>query len=218
MTTACCVWVHGHVPFTSDYVIRLASMVKRHMDRPYRFVCLCDKPYMLAHQQGIERIQIPKPERGIFGWWSKLRLFDASLGLSGRILYLDLDTLVVKSLAPILDYPSKFALIPDAGNFRGRGSLAVVKQFNSSVMVWDAGVNAQLWDDWTPAVAKSLWGDQDWVSEQMPEADRMPAGWFPRLSELKENRPGPDCKVVLVKKPKPAEAVKLYPWISEYWC
>ena len=216
MTTVVCVWVHGHVPFTSDYVIRLASMVSRHMDRPYRFVCLCDKPYQLGRSQGIEKIQIPKP-KDIFGWWSKMSIFDASHGFTGRMLYLDLDTLVVKSLAPILDYPSKFALIPDAGNFRGRGSLAVVKRFNSSVMVWDAGVNTQLWDDWTPAVAKRLHGDQDYIGEQMPGADTMPISWFPRLSELNGQPPKADAKVVLCKVPKNVEAAKLYPWVAEAW-
>jgi hypothetical protein len=215
--TILCVWVHGHVPFTADYVTRLASMVQRHMDRPCRFVCLCDKPYQLARTEGIEKIQIPKPDKSVFGWWSKLSVFDPSHGFTGRMLYLDLDTLVVKSLAPILDYPSPFALIPDAGNFQGRGALAVVKRFNSSVMVWDAGVNAQLWEEWSPAVAKSLWGDQDWISEQMPQADTMPAEWFPRLSELHGQEPGKDAKVVLVKKPKNSEAVKLHPWVAEAW-
>jgi hypothetical protein len=84
-------------------------------------------------------------------------------------------------------------------------------------MVWDAGVNHQLWDDWQPEVAKLMWGDQDWLSEQMPEADTMPAEWFPRVSELKENRPGPDAKVVLCKKPKNQDAASLYPWVAEAW-
>lgn len=217
MTTVICVWVHGHVPFTADYVTRLASMVKRHMDRPYRFVCLCDKPFLLARNAGIERLQIPKPEKGMFGWWSKLSMFDPSHGFTGRMLYLDLDTLVMQSLAPILDYPSPFALVPHGGTFRSRGGLKVLDRFNSSVMVWDAGVNHQLWDNWQPEVAKLLWGDQDFISEQMPDADTMPLEWFPRISELRERRPGPEVKVVLVKKPKPIDAVKIYPWIAEYW-
>lgn len=217
MTSIVCVWVHGHVPFTSEYVIRLASMVKRHMDRPYRFVCLCDKPFLLARNSGIERIQIPKPEKGMFGWWSKLQVFSDAHGFTGRMLYLDLDTLVMQSLAPILDYPSPFALVPHGGTFRSRGGLKVLDRFNSSVMVWDAGVNHRLWDDWRPEVPKLLWGDQDWISEQMPEADTMPLEWFPRVSALKETPPGPEAKVVLCKKPKQTEAVKLYPWVAEAW-
>ncbi len=217
MTTVVCVWVHGHVPFTSDYVIRLASMVKRHMDRPYRFVCLCDKPYMLSRNEGIERILISKPEKNVFGWWSKLSVFNEAHGFKGRMIYLDLDTLVMQSLAPILDYPSKFALIPHGGTFRSRAGLKVLDRFNSSVMVWDAGVNRHLWDDWSPAVAKLLWGDQDWISDQMPEADTMPLSWFPRISELKEARPSPEAKVILIKKPKNEDAARLYPWVAEAW-
>ena len=44
MTTVACVFVRGHVPFTAEYVTRLAAMVKRWMDRPYQFVCLTDSP------------------------------------------------------------------------------------------------------------------------------------------------------------------------------
>ncbi len=194
-------------------------MVKRHMDRPYRFVCLCDKPYMLSRNEGIERILIPKPDpkTKIYGWWSKIELFNQAHGFKGRMLYLDLDTLVLQPLAPILDYPSKFALVPHGGTFRTRGGLKVLDRFNSSVMVWDAGVNHQLWDDWRPEVAGLLWGDQDWISEQMPEADTMPLEWFPRVSALRENGPGPEAKIVLVKKPKNEDAAKLYPWVAEAW-
>jgi hypothetical protein len=206
------------VPFTSDYVARLASMVKRNMNRPYRFVCLCDKPFLIARNRNIERILIPKPEKGLFGWWSKLHLFRSDIFEPGqRILYLDLDTLVMQDLAPILDYPSPFALVPHCGQFRTRGGLKVLDRFNSSVMVWDAGVNYRLWDEWRPEIAKLLWGDQDWISEQMPEADTMPIEWFPRVSGLLEQPPGPEVKVVLCKKPKNSEAVKLYPWVAEAW-
>lgn len=217
MTTIACVFVRGHVPFTADYVVKLAAMVKRSIDRPYRFVCLTDRPFLLRHSKGIDCIHIPRPTGKTFGWWSKVRLFDESLGLTGRVLYLDLDTLIVGALGPILDFPSTFALVPHGGQFRTRNGLQVLDRFNSSVMVWDAGVNARLWSNWTPAATTRLWGDQDWISEQMPEADTMPLEWFPRISELHGNPPTPPAKVLLVKKPKNTEAARIYPWFREAW-
>lgn len=214
MTTVVCVWVRGHVPFTLEYVVRLRSMVRRHLAREHRFVCLTDRPQFMP--EGIEGVVIPSP-KPLKGWWSKIHLFSPAVGLTGRVLYLDLDTLVVSSLDPILDYPAPFALAPDAGTFRPKGELQVVKRFNSSVMAWDAGVNHRLFEAWTPAVAERLWGDQDWIGEQLPEAAAMPIWWFPRLSELDGKPPSEAAKVVLAKKPKNDVAADLYPWFGQIW-
>jgi hypothetical protein len=213
MITVACVLVKGHVVYQTEYVTNLRAMVARHLQRPHRFVCLTDRPQWLSH---VETIQIPTASP-LKGWWAKIRLFDQSLGLSGRVLYLDLDTLVVGSLDPIVDFPAPFALVPDAGTFRAPAGLSVVKRFNSSVMVWDAGVNASLYDQWTPAVASRLWGDQDWIGEQMPYAAPMPLGWFPRLSELGGKPPTNGARVVLAKKPKNVIAADLYPWFNQKW-
>jgi len=214
VTTVLCVWVKAQVDYSDEYVYRLQTMVARWMDdRPYRFVCLTDRPWEI---RGIDTIPIPAP-RPLKGWWSKVRCFDAALRLSGRVLYLDLDTLVVGPLSEILDYPSRFALVPPGGTFEGKGPLKTVRRFNSSVMVWDNGVNHRLFDDWTPSVAMRLWGDQDWIGEQYPIADAMPSEWFPRISELGDEPPAVDAKVVLVKTPKNEEAAKRWPWVDAVW-
>jgi hypothetical protein len=217
-TTVTCVFVKGHVPFTVDYVTRLAAMVNRLMDRPYSFVCFTDRPEQIPSH--IRTIQIPNL-RPLWGWWSKLECFNAAHGLTGRILYLDLDSLVVAPLAPILDYPSPFALIPNAGTFQGsvrrNGRRRLVPLYNSSCMVWDAGVNRKLFDKWTPSIAADLHGDQDHIAEMMPHLGQFPLAWFPRISELGNEPPGPEAKVVLVKKPKNEEAAKRWPWVDAAW-
>lgn len=219
--TVVCVWVRGHVPFTAEYVVRLEAMVRRFVDREFSFVCLTDKPSMVP--AGIQTIRVPSPGE-LKGWWSKLQVFSPAMGFSGRVLYLDLDSLIVSALAPIIDYPAKFALIPHSGNFQGAPGRAVVKLFNSSVMVWDAGEPAtsvnvsDLFRRWTPDVANRLWGDQDWIGEQARTYARpMPLAWFPRLSEI-QGPPFPEgAKVILAKKPKNLEAAKRWPWFAEAW-
>lgn len=213
MITVVCVLVKGHVPFKVEYVTKLKAMVARHLKRPHRFVCLTDRPEWF-HM--VDTIYVPSP-RPLKGWWSKIHLFDALNGFTGRVLYLDLDSLVMNALDPIVDFPAPFALVPDAGHFQGKGELKVVKRFNSSVMVWNAGVNTSLFDGWTPDVAARLWGDQDWIGEQMPDASVMPLEWFPRLSDLGHDLPGPLAKVVLMKKPKNIIAAQLYPWVAQHW-
>ncbi len=213
MTTVVCVWVKGHVPFTPEYVTRLQSMVERWIDRPHRFVCLTDQPHLV---RGVETIRVPTPAP-LKGWWSKIELYNPTHGLLGRVLYLDLDTLIVGPLGPILDFPAAFALVPDAGSFVPHNGRVCVKRFNSSVMVWNAGCNRRLFDEWTPAVAKRLWGDQDFIGEQMPDAETFPAAWCPRLSEVSTPPFAEDVKVILSKVPKNHIAAKTLPWFRPLW-
>lgn len=214
MTTIACVWVRGHVPFTATYVTRLYAMVSRWMDRPFRFVCLTDRPRVVPDI--IEPIEV-QPPPGCFAWWTKVQLFNPSLPLTGRVLYLDLDTLVVGALGPIVDYPAPFALVPDAGTFQTRNGLGLVKRFNSSVMVWNAGEQADLYRKWNVRVADRLHGDQDWIGEQVPDAAKMPLAWFPRLSELSGPPLPTEARVILAKKPKNDVAAKKWPWVRELW-
>lgn len=211
--TVACVLVHGHVKFTLEYVRRLQSMVAKNMDRPYRFVCLTDQPESMP--AAVEAIPIVHPQN-FKGWWAKINLFRPGL-FTGRVLYLDLDVLIVAPLAPIIDYPARMALVPDgAPNFEGQGELRTVHRYNSSVMVWDAGVPDDLFKSWTPAVAERLWGDQDFIGEQMPSEMTMPAEWFPRISAVQPPWPA-DTKVVLVKKPKNHLAANRWPWFERAW-
>jgi len=215
MITVACVFVKGHVPFTPEYVTNLRSMVARHLKRAHKFVCLTDRPELF--HSDMECINIDRLPKSIKGWWAKMAIFDPSLDLGDRVLYLDLDTLIVDALDPIVDYPTDFALIPHSGNF-APGSHLIVRKFNSSVMVFDPVTVAPLFkyfdivDD-----TNRYWGDQDLIGDRMPNADVMPLEWFPRLSELKEQAPLPPAKVVLAKVPKNTIAAKLYPWFATAW-
>jgi len=212
--TVCCVWVRANVPYTAEYVVRLAAMVRRWIDRPYRFVCLTDRPEALP--AAVETVRIPWAG-DLPGWWAKVGLFDPALGLTGRVLALDLDVVIVAALGPILDYPAAFALAPHAGTFAGRDGRSVVPRFNSSVMVWEGGTETDLYTRWSPAVARRLWGDQDWIGEQRPDAVTLPAEWFPRISTIGAGPVPPAARVVLVKTPKNAEAARRYRWVREAW-
>lgn len=221
MLTVACVFMRGPYPYTIDYVIRLERMVRKHLDRPFRFVCLTDRAKDIV-PWGIEAIPIPNlkgivPDNGV-GYWSKVWLFHPDMGWNGRVLFLDLDTLVVNALDPIVDYPASLALASDVLTHSNsdRFGRRVVRRFNSSVMVWDGGLHTDLFTRWTPDVAQKLSTDQDWIGEQSEEAKAMPLEWFPRISQAQPPW-ADDAKVVLVKKPKNAEASKKWPWFDEMW-
>jgi len=215
MITVACVLVRGHVGFTTEYVTKLKSMVERHLKRPHRFVCLTDRPHLLD----CETIPIQTP-RDIFAWWAKVELFNSANGLDGRVLYLDLDVLIVGDLDEIVDYPAPFALVPHAGQWQGKGRLKVVPLYNSSVMVFDAERVHRLYSNWSPPVTERLWGDQDWIGERMPGEATMPLKWFPRLSEINNGTDlilAPGARVVLCKKPKNHVARQTWRWFDQMW-
>lgn len=217
-TTVACVWVEGEYPYSAEYVVRLQRMVWRWMDRPIRFVCLTDRPEALAGE--VETVRVAKLPG--MAPWTKLELFNPARSWPGRVLYLDLDVLVVAPLTSILEAPGPFALTDDpAAMHRPRKKdafgRAIVRRFNSSVMVWDGGTQTELYTGWKPSVADRLSGDQDWIGEQAPYAHAMPRPWFPRLSEVVKP-PFPDgTKVVLAKVPKNHVAAKEWPWFDALW-
>jgi len=214
--TVACVFVKGEYPYTPEYVQRLKVMVTRWCDRPFSFVCLTDQPELLP---GIETITITKPH-GCFAYWTKLHLFNPARLWSGRVLYLDLDTLIVAPLAPIIDAPVPFALTADppkpSERTHDKYGRRIVRRFNSSVMVWDGGTQTHLYTSFQPSDAGRLSGDQDFIGERAPEALGLPRAWFPRLSEVTEP-PFGAAKVILSKVPKNHLAVAQIPWFDAYW-
>lgn len=214
--TVACVYVRGEYPYGVEYVSRLAAMVRRWLSQPCRFVCLTDQPE--AMPEGVEPIAIKK----LLGFapWSKLELFNPARQWSGRVLYLDLDTLIVAPLDELLAVDAPFVITADPTNKKNRThdsfGRAIVRRFNSSVMAWTGGTQTDLYTDWTPAVAERLSGDQDWIGERKPDAQTWPRDWFPRLSEL-SGPPSQPAKVVLVKVPKNHLAVEAFPWFAPLW-
>lgn len=215
--TVVCLLVRGEYPYTSEYVRRLEVMVRRYLQRPYRFVCLTDQPEAMP---GVEAMRVERLNG--FAFWTKLRVFEHDHLWGGRVLYLDLDSLIVAPLDRIVDFPAPLALTTDAlvderkHIDRDRYNRQLIRRFNSSVMVWNAGTQTDLYTKWTPADADRLSTDQDWIAEQAPHAFGMPLAWFPRASRVQPPWPA-DATVVLAKKPKGFDAVAKWPWFDEAW-
>lgn len=217
VTTVTCLFVQGEYPYTPEYVTRLRAMVTRWIDRPFRFVCLTDQPWLFA--EDIQTVHVQKLPG--FAPWTKLELFNPARKWSGRMLYLDLDVLLVSSLAPIIDVAAPFAITADpprsGQRTRDAYGRAIVRKFNSSVMVWNGGAHTTLYLDWTPAFATRLSGDQDYIAERLPQAKTLPREWFPRLSEV-VRPPWPEAaKVILVKVPKPHIVAQEQAWFAPLW-
>ena len=88
-----------------DYVNRLHAMVSRNLSG-FRFTCITDDPSGL--QAGIETLPFPPlgcdypdTRRGI---WDKARLWRSDIGLTGPILFVDLDVLITGRMEPFFEH------------------------------------------------------------------------------------------------------------------
>jgi hypothetical protein len=146
--------------YTDDDVHILKDMVARNLG-DHRFRCLSDRS-----RSGID---CTITGTGWPGWWSKLELF---LVAKGPTLYLDLDTVVVDELTPLLSrslsMPANWAQSGHGGcqssvmSWSGDYS-AIAKAFNPRLLHEPESGNYGRYGD------KRLWGDQEFITEQMGE-------------------------------------------------
>ena len=150
-----CVWVGDKYPI--EYVRKLHSMVKRNLSMPFRFACLSDNEVNIP---GVERYH---PRHDWPGWWQKVALFDPDLFPRGRrVLYLDLDVVVCRSIDNLCCVADPLALVENFSPNRARSP------HNSSVMVWDAGgIATRIYERFHPQVMSDLHGDQCWIWRAM---------------------------------------------------
>lgn len=141
-----------------EYVERLRNMVSRHLTVPYEFVCLTDDQHPI---DGVRSI-VQQNKNYSKQWWHKVHMFDHALPLKGRILYLDLDVVVVASVDKLISATTnRFFGIRDFN----RKFHSSWKQLNSSAMSWIHGTQSDIYNKFVhdPKQAMKLHGDQDWI-------------------------------------------------------
>ncbi|MCY4046443.1 MAG: hypothetical protein OXE99_15380 [Cellvibrionales bacterium] len=156
--------------YPAEYVNRLYRMVNKHLTLPFDFYCITENTKGLYSEVQV----IPLPfEEGLTGWWYKLQLFKkGNYGIEGKILFMDLDTVIVNNIDALFQYPDdKFLIIKD---------LQKGKIYNSSVFCFESGYFAYVWDQFEQdkqAIMARLYGDQDWISEVVEGAELWPNDW-----------------------------------------
>lgn len=176
-----------------EYVNNLFEGVRRHLDRPFRFICFTDDATGLA--PGVEAM--PLPDLGLPRGhkdlrWQKLALFRSDLaGLSGTALFLDLDVVIVDDLDPFFDLPGDFYIIRDDDLFRPKplrklnpGRDAFLHAVgNSSVFRFRVGEHAYILDAFLadPSAATARYEiSQQFQSAQLAARGHLnywPRGW-----------------------------------------
>jgi len=106
--------------YSADYVNVLFNACKKYIHHPFRFICMTDNSEGIF--QGVEILPIPEMDLGenrfAFGGWPKLSVFKKDLfGLTGRALFIDLDTVIVGDITPMLETPGQIVLIREWRRF-----------------------------------------------------------------------------------------------------
>lgn len=153
--TVVCVKAPPDKTYDHNYVNRLYQMCKRQLSVPFKFLCFTDDPSGL-------KCESRKLPNGLVGWWNKLYLFKSGL-LKGKVLYLDLDTIIIDSLDFVSSFEGDFAILRDF--YRPEG-------YGSGVMLWNKAPD--LWDEWNKAGKPDHGlGDQGFVEKRIKNALRL---------------------------------------------
>ncbi len=153
-TTFVCLNAGNYCDRGAEYVNNLYDMVARNLSPNIKakFACLTDNPDGL--DKNIIAIQLPSD---IAGWWGKLYLFkDKLFPENERMIFLDLDTLIVNNIDKVVSYDGDFATLRDFYNHDVLGP---------GVMMWRSGACNVIWDEWE-AQGRPLndMGDLWWIN------------------------------------------------------
>lgn len=219
MIYVACVWTGNK--YGLHYVERLQRMVRRHLPIEHEFVVLTDNDLDQARQDGrlandVQGYELP-------GWWAKMTLFVGAWRRETRVIYLDLDTVIVGDLTPLAQVEADFAL---CANFaRAAGITTWPCRYGSCVMVLGEGLNDGIWQTFEKkrsSFMEKRYGDQMAIERIRPDAtllqDVLPSGFFLGYRDLPNHadEPPAGCSVVVFagkQKPDNCDVA----WARDAW-
>jgi len=179
-TVVCMKWGTRYGP---EYVNRLYSMVKRHTQRPLRFICFTDDTQGIDSEvetQDLPTIKLPEfmTQRP----WPKIGLWQSDLaGLDGNVLYLDLDLIITGNIDEFFDYNAEatFCVIRN-WTTRDRSDSFYRKVGNTSCYRFRVGAHAYLYDKVQSdpiGCWKQYRNSQTFISNEIGEINYWPDEW-----------------------------------------
>lgn len=191
------------------YVQRLLRDIATYLSYPYETHLFTDDPSCPAIAGLVDHTHLLRP--GLHGWWNKLAMFGNVFPPGARVLYFDLDVIIMGDLSPIVACADPFVMISNFGPNRPQSL------HNSSVMLWTPSVfTRQVVDLYEPEVAKKLHGDQCWLWRVMRDGiSNFPKGLVVSYKyDCRRAVPHSASVVVFHGDPKPIDAS---PWWANRW-
>jgi len=163
--TIICVLKSGGA-YTTEHVVRLFERVKQNTTLDYNFCCLTDIGHEFENRYlDFSQINIIPLFFDYKGWWSKIELFDSNCIPGKRIVYFDLDTLIVKNIDALLLREESFiglrAFNPTQGKRKDYIASGILSWINDGR--FDYILQEFIYNHHT----KIFRGDQDYITNQL---------------------------------------------------
>lgn len=123
----------GWVP---SVVRRMLNAIARHLSVPFRFVCITDAD--LEFCETLPLIDIIGNRTDCWKSWQKVQMHRPEHGFTGRTLYIDLDMLILKDFADMLEQFRGHSFLMSTCPWRGDISC-------SAIMYWE-GDHSDIWE------------------------------------------------------------------------
>ena len=164
-------WLWGNKYGQSD-VAKLHGGLRRHLKQKFRFILFSSQA---VNPPGIERN--PIWDMGLIGQgcFVRLRMFDPEFQvkhkINGRLVCIDLDTVITGHLDPLFDRPEPFIILQGANSVNPC-------PFTAALMMVRTGFYSPLWNDFEMSKMDTIPfyefpDDQGWIYHKAPDA----AGW-----------------------------------------
>lgn len=199
--------------YGANYVNRLASMVKRHTKKEYRFHCITDDAVGLKVAG-----QFTKPN--LEGWWGKLQVFEQGLFKDNdEVLLLDLDIIILRDLDSIIDYGRK--------QLREGREMVIIEDFNrpngygSAIVMFGANRLPHVYNEFEvdrDGIMARYHGDQEYLEKVVPCAAFWPRDWVLsyKVDKLHDKDPSGEARVVCFHGPPKNHEVD-DKWVNKSW-
>lgn len=130
--------------YGSEYVNRLYGMVKRNLQRPYKFYCITDDFDGIRQEVLLRRMPPFAIPPHITGPWKKLVMFQRNLfDIEGKTMFLDLDVIIVGPLDKFFDYSDRFCVRHEFDRRKEKDTFG-----NTSMYVFTAGAYPEIYEDY----------------------------------------------------------------------
>jgi len=221
VTVACCYWGNWCRDHGPNYVVHLRNAVARHLTIPHRFVCFTTHPEKLPDDIEVRPLNVPS----FLDILPKMIVYRPDNTLKGRVVVMDLDTVVIDSLDEMFSYDGEFC-VREAFKFPGKigGDMLAFKAGFGKNYIWKVLVENRMW------LEKETGGDERLVYQKLlvERAGLKLDFWqhlypgqvvsFKNHIEVKNSQaPRPGNTVVSFHgHPRPHEKTKLR-WVRENW-
>jgi len=211
--------------YGSEYVNKLYRAVERNTTQDFDFTCFTDDFEGIDAEIGCRNL----PVKQLTGWWQKMYLFSNDIAITDRILYFDLDTVIIGNIDRMFEFTGEFAILRDLYRARKNPN---AKDYGSGVMAWNGGwelghgIWSKFWTTWQ-ANSKIGGGDQNYLMKVIPHElttywqDYIPDQVISYKAHIRDVEPKgkipPNARVVCFHgAPRPKE-VRNLDWMVEHW-